>query len=360
MRRITVKYAKPGMILGAPVYDNYGNMLLDSQMRLDESLLDLLRRNGVVEIFLDDWRLVDVVVEPLISPELEGKAAKTLYMLITSNQGKDSIASQNIDLVVRAINAIVNEMVLETLGEPAVVGILVQEDYLYVQPVKTALLALVLGKRLGFTSEQLVKLGTAVMLKDVGYIYVPLELLNKPDKLTAKEKQAIQNHPVSGHNLLAQHKFCQGPVAEAILQHHERWNGGGYPRKLKGEDISQFAQIIAITDTYVSLLSKRPGRQMFMPHQAIEYIMAQSNDQFNPDLVELFVREIPCYPTGITVKLNTKELAVVSDAKLGYIARPKVRVVYDEEQGPIKKPYEMDLSKMEYQSKLIVEVKDYF
>jgi HD-GYP domain-containing protein (c-di-GMP phosphodiesterase class II) len=157
-----------------------------------------------------------------------------------------------------------------------------------------------------------------------------------------------------------QHNYCKGVVAETVLQHHERWKGNGYPRKLKGKDIAQFAQIIAITDTYVSLLSKRPGKQMFMPHQAVEYIMAQSEDQFNPELVEMFVREIPCYPTGLTIRLNTKEMAIVSDAKLGFIARPKVRVVYDEEQGQIRKPYDIDLSKMEYQSKLITEVIDYF
>ncbi len=348
------------MILGAPVYDNYGNMLLDSHIRLDESILELLKRNGVAEIFLDDWRMADVVVEPLISPELEGKAAKTLYMLMTTNQGKESIATQNIDLVVRAANAIANEMALETLGEPAVVGILVQADYLYVQPVKTALLSMVLGKRLGYNSEELTKLGTAVMLKDVGYIYVPAELLNKPEKLTPKDIQSIQNHPITGYKLLMQHNYCKGVVAETVLQHHERWKGNGYPRKLKGKDIAQFAQIIAITDTYVSLLSKRPGKQMFMPHQAVEYIMAQSEDQFNPELVEMFVREIPCYPTGLTIRLNTKEMAIVSDAKLGFIARPKVRVVYDEEQGQIRKPYDIDLSKMEYQSKLITEVIDYF
>ncbi len=118
------------MILGAPVYDNYGNMLLDSHIRLDESILELLKRNGVAEIFLDDWRMADVVVEPLISPELEGKAAKTLYMLMTTNQGKESIATQNIDLVVRAVNAIANEMALETLVSRRC-GILVQADYLY-------------------------------------------------------------------------------------------------------------------------------------------------------------------------------------------------------------------------------------
>lgn len=97
-----------------------------------------------------------------------------------------------------------------------------------------------------------------------------------------------------------------------------------------------------------------------MPHQAIEYVMAYAGEQFNPELVELFVRQVPCYASGLTVKLNTKEIGIVSDANLGFIGRPTVRIIYDEVSGKVGKPYDIDLSKVEYQHKLITDIMDYY
>ena len=163
-----------------------------------------------------------------------------------------------------------------------------------------------------------------------------------------------------GYELLSQDSSCSGVIANAVLQHHERWNGTGYPYGLKGPDISPFAQMMAIADTYAALLSNRPGRNMYMPHQAIEYVMAYAGEQFNPELAELFCRHVPRYPTGLTVKLNTKEIGIVSNANLGFVGRPTVRIVYDEDRGRVSKPYDVDLSKAEYQHKLIADLIDYY
>ena len=359
MRRITLKYAKPGMVLGTPVYDNYGTMLLTDHIRLDKDCLELLQNNSVVELLLDDWRVADVGVEPLLSPELEGKAAHALRRLIIENQGQASLATKNIDQVVRAAHAIAQELARENIDEAAVAGIMSEEDYVYIQPVKTAILSLLMGRRTGLATSDLGTLGVACLLKDVGYISIPQEMLRKPDLLTEKELLKIRQHPGYGYELLSQHHSTSGAVANAVLQHHERWHGSGYPYGLKGKDISAFAQIIAIADTYTALLSKRPARKMYLPHQAIEYIMAYAGEQFNPEMADLFVRQVPCYSSGLTVRLNTKEVGIVSDANLGLIGRPTVRIIYDEDRGKVRKPYDLNLSEVQYQHKLIAEVLDY-
>ena len=97
-----------------------------------------------------------------------------------------------------------------------------------------------------------------------------------------------------------------------------------------------------------------------MPHEAIEYIMAYSGEQFDPELAKLFVSQVPCYPRGLTVKMNTGEIGIISDANLQFIGRPIVRICYDQEVGPVKKPYDIDLSKAEFQHKLIIEIMDYY
>ena len=360
MRRITIKYAKPGMVLGSAVYDNYGTMLLDSHIRLDEECLKIMLNNSVNELLLDDWRVADIVVEPLIPPELEGKASMALRRLMIENQGKSSLAASNVDDVVRTMNAIARALELETIGEAAVTGITSQDDYMYIQPVKAATLTLLLGKRLGYSGAELASLGAATLLKDVGYISIPPEILHRPDLLTEKELLKIRQHPMFGYELLSQHHTSSGALANAVLQHHERWSGAGYPYGLKGPDINPFAQIIAIADTHAALLSDRPGRKMYMPHEAIEYVMAYAGEQFNPELVELFVRQVPCYSSGLTVKLNTKEIGIVSDANLGFIGRPTVRIIYDEDSGKVSKPYDINLCKVEFQHKLITDIMDYY
>ena len=359
MRRITLKYAKSGMVLGAPVYSNYGTMVLDSHIRLDDECLKILVDNSVTEILLDDWRVADIVVGTLISPEVEGKAAQALRRLLIENEGKESLVVKNVDEVVRVANLMARELELVSMGEPSVAG-MPETDATHIQPVKAAILALLMGRRTGFKTSELAAIVIAAMLKDVGYISIPQEILCRPDLLTERELLKIRQHPMFGHELLSQHQATSGIIGNAVLQHHERWNGTGYPYGLKGTDINRFAQIIAIADTYTALLLKRPGRKMFMPHEAIEYIMAYSGEQFNPELVEFFVRQVPCYPTGLTVKLNTKEVGIISDANLGFIGRPTVRIIYDENQGKVSKPYDVDLSNIAYQHKLVIEVLDYY
>lgn len=360
MRRISVKYAKEGMVLAYPVHDNYGNMLFDAHIKLDEDCLKILTSTEVAEVLLDDWRVADVPIEPLISPELEGRAAQALRRLMIESQGKTSISGSNINQVVRAVNDTAKEVASSTMGEVAIAGIVSQEDYMYIQPVKTATVCLLMGKSLGYSMPDLVNLGIATLLKDVGYIAIPREILHRPELLTEKELLKIRQHPSFGYELLSRHSSCSGEVANAVLQHHERWNGSGYPYGLKGADISRFAQIIAIADVCTALLSQRPGRKIYMPSETIEYIMAYSGVQFNPELVEPFVRQIPCYSSGLTVKLNTGEVGIVSDANLGFIGRPRVRVCYDHEVGPVKKPYDVDLSKAEFQHKSVVKIVDYY
>lgn len=348
------------MVLGYPVYDNYGTKLLHAHTKLDEDCLKVLLDNVVTEIFVEDSRVADIPVAPLISPELEGRAARALRRLHTENSGRMNISDKHVYDISTAANAMAEELTLTSVGEVTVASIAAQEDYIYVQPVKTALISMALGQALGYRMSDLANLGMASLFKDIGYLIIPREILQKPDSLTDEELSKLQQHPKYSYNLLRQHSSCSGEIATSVLQHHEQWNGSGYPLGLKGASISRFAQIISIADKYTALLSKRPGnKKVYMPHDAIEYIMAYSGEYFSPELVELFVRRVACYCSGLTVKLNTGEIGIVSDAKLGFVGRPIVRICIDADAVPVKKPYDIDLSKADFQRKLIVEILDY-
>ncbi len=145
-------------------------------------------------------------------------------------------------------------------------------------------------------------------------------------------------------------------VIRAVLEHHERWDGSGYPQRLKGEEISPYARLIAIADTYYELVSRRPDRPAYMPHEAVEFILAYSGELFDPELVQMFARVVPLYPTGTTVELSTGELGIISNANLGHIGRPVVRICFDAKSRIVRRPYDINLAEAQYQRRLIIAV----
>jgi hypothetical protein len=356
MRRITIKYAKPGMVLEQPVYDAFGNTLVDRGKELDAGLVVSMKEKGVTEIAIRDWRAMDVLAAPLFTPQTEGILAKAFRQLLLDSEGKQRISVINLNQVHIAMIAMIREMNLNMIGDINVSCKISPRDYLYMQPVKTAGLSLALGHGLRLSPEELTGLGMAAILKDIG---LPGGTIENVDWMAEGNSPRMINHPSIGFKLLNMHKMTSGETAKAVQQHHEFWNGAGYPDGVKGRDISLFARIIAVADSFVDLLTDRPGRSKVLPHQAIEYIMAGGNDQFDPDIVELLVRRVPSYPAGISVKLSTGDTGIVANPRLGYIARPIIRIFHRPAKGTLKNPFDIDLSKPDFQRLLVTEVLEY-
>jgi len=357
MRRISAACAKSGQVLGYAVYDNYGTRLINEQTLLDDRNISLALNNDVAELFIEDPFASDVPAAPLISPEIEGKAAFTLRKVLNENNGRTNISIRNVNELKDSADAMAEALMQNSTGEIAVPPVTREKDYIYLQPVKTAVLSLALGISLNLSRTQLSILALASLCKDIGYIEISREIIMKAGALSSAETLKIREHCKLGYDILNQHAYCRGDIAAAVLQHHERWNGKGYPLKLKHDNISLYAQIIAITDQYASLLSRRPGgRKLYLPHEAVEYVMAFSGEYLNPEIVKIFVKMVSCYSSGLMVKINTGEVGIVSDPKTGFIGRPVVRVC----DGPaITVPQEIDLTKFEHREKMIAGTLDY-
>lgn len=356
MRRITLKHVKPGMVVEAPVYDNWGNQLVHKNAELTADMINNIAERGVSEVFIRDWRVTDVLVVPLFSPQNEGMLAKAFRQLVLELYNQGDFSANAFNEVRLAVTSMVNDMDLNVVGDLNVMCSITPRDYVYLQPVKTAGLCLAIGRALGLSNEKLINLGLAAVFKDIG---LSPEIMESIDCLTEGASPRVIKHPVTGSELLKQKRLVSEEVITAILQHHEHWSGAGYPSGLKGEAISRYARVIAISDAFVDLLAVRPGRNKYMPHEAIEYIMAFGGDQFDPQLVEIFVRRVPSYPCGLSVQMNTGDTGIVSDAKLGFVARPVVRICYRPIKGLLKQPIDIDLSHVAYQRMLITKVLEY-
>jgi hypothetical protein len=343
MQRISSIYAKPGMVLANPIFDNWGDAVLQKGAVLDARDIAQLEDIGVGELFVVNARTPDLNVTPFVPPELEGAISKALRralidcraMLIGRNP-------QVVDLVL--VNNLVDELTeviyCELNGDPSIAGCFSLRDYNYVHPVKVASLSMLMGKACGMDRRELKQLGMASLFQNVGYVLMPQGILDKPAYLNNAEIKALQKHPVYGSQILARYTEIGPEAVNTVLQHHERWNGEGYPFGLRADGVSKSARILAMIDVCFALASKRPHREEFLPafaiehsivssQDAIEYLLAYSGELFDPELARMFAKVVPIYPMGAMVKLNDGRSGIVSKSNPDCLSRPKIRIVSD-------------------------------
>ncbi len=156
---------------------------------------------------------------------------------------------------------------------------------------RVAALATQLGTQMGLTEDQLTHLRRGALLHDIGKMGTPDAILFKPGPLTTEERQVMQQHPQFGNQFLHSIAYLQ-PAAEIVYCHHEHWDGSGYPRGLKGEEIPLLARLIAVVNVWDALNSAQPYRGAWPRQEAIDYLREQSGKEFDPRVVEVFLAMI--------------------------------------------------------------------
>lgn len=188
------------------------------------------------------------------------------------------------------------------------------------------------------------QMSMGALLHDIGKMRVPNEILNKPGRLTEMEFDEMKRHVMYGHDLVAETQWVT-PIARTVLnQHHERYDGSGYPDGLKEERISQFGQMAAIVDVYDAITAERVYHRPMAPVDALRKLHEWSQFHFNEELVRHFIRSVGIYPVGTLVKLESGRLGVVVEQNSGNLLRPVLRIVYDTRKHQAVTPYEINLA----------------
>ncbi len=211
--------------------------------------------------------------------------------------------------------------------------------------VNTAIMAIKIGMGLKYTRDDLLRLGLAAILHDVGMGLLPDDILNKPTPLNAGERDLIKRHPEQSAQAIRRLGEDAAWVADIVLQEHERTGGQGYPRGLKGAEIHEYAQIIGLADTFEALLHVRPHRRQFLPHEAVRELVVKEKALFPTRILKCLIQQFSVFPLGTKVQLNTGEIGEVVELHPQYPLRPVVKVYMGPGRVALQEPRLQDLSK---------------
>lgn len=227
-----------------------------------------------------------------------------------------------------------------------------KDDYSYMHSVAVCALMVALSRTLGHDEARSREAGLAGLLHDLGKALMPLELLNKPGKLTADEYAVMQTHVLRGHEMLAEGQGAPAAALEVCLHHHERLDGRGYPHALAGDQLGLMARMGAVCDVYDAITSNRPYKTGWDPAESLA-TMASWQGQFDPAILQAFVRSLGIYPVGSMVRLASGKLAIVAEPNPGSLTAPVVKVFFSTKSNLPITPVRLDLSRPGVQDRIV-------
>jgi len=219
------------------------------------------------------------------------------------------------------------------------------DDYTYMHSVAVCALMVALARQLKLDESVTRAIGMAGLLHDLGKAMMPMEVLNKPGKLTDAEFAIIKSHPEEGHKLLLEGKGVGEIPLDVCIHHHEKVDGSGYPHHLTGDAISLYAKMGAVCDVYDAITSNRPYKPGWDPAESIRKMTEWCKGHFDERVFQAFVKSIGIYPVGSLVRLESGRLGVVMEQSEKSLLAPRVKVFFSTKAMTHIKPEVLDLSR---------------
>lgn len=204
----------------------------------------------------------------------------------------ESIKTKELENVehIREVELIINNVMKNKKIRNILINLNEFDNYTFTHSINVGILSVLIGNKLKLNKLELYNLGVAALLHDVGKMFIGNDIINKPSKLTNEEFEIIKKHPKLGCCYLEKYIDLDKSSYIGILEHHEKYDGTGYPSKLAGNEISLFGRIISIADVYDALISERPYRQKIEHSEVIKFTKSNANKHFDPKIVEVFVK----------------------------------------------------------------------
>lgn len=356
MKKILVEDLKSGMIFDKPVFVDKNNILVGANTAISEGDIKKLMMWGVAEIETEGELInPEMAARMSVSPsdnekriiaeynelvkkrkrliEIHSRARSAVSAAYESIRKMQPFETKDLESSVRDIIDILREnsnvfLFLYGLDEG--------KDYLVMHSVNVAFYSLIMGIALNYTESQLNELGLGTLLIDAGMTKIPVYIIHKQSNLTEQEFNQIKTHPLHGYKALKQLAQVNENVAIVSLQHQEQFDGKGYPRGLKGNEISEFARIAAIADSYEAQISNRSWRAKVDFYHSMRNLLAGGVNKFDPVILRVFLSRMSVYPIGSIVELNDHTVGLVIGSVPEKPLRPIVKLIFDDRRERLK------------------------
>lgn len=260
--------------------------------------------------------------------------------------------------VKRHVQQITNSIVRNPDAMMLMTNLKAIDEYLVIHALNVCIVTLVFARFLGFKPDEMHELGMGALLHDIGEIRLPKEILNKPGELSPEEYATIQKHTDYGVSILSQTDNISEIVLDVVMHHHERINRSGYPEKLSGQEISQFAKIVGIVDVYDSLTSPTTYRSYMSNNEALKSMYDWRGTLFDEMLVEKFIKCLGVYPIGSTLELNSGEIGIVISTSPQSRLLPTLLLVKDSGNKFYDPPKIINLSQFREEGENMYEIRN--
>lgn len=333
MRFIKIDSVEAGQTLGKTIYSSNGSVLLAEGIMLTVYMINILKRIGVTMIYIKDPNLEDFEIEEVVSDETKRHVMHRMAEMMEAVKSGKDFNSQT-------LNVSIDKLLEEVAGHKDLLlqmtDIRTSDNAAFLHAMNVCTMSLMMGINMNLNMHQLRDLAIGGLLHDVG----------KLDSLSDDQSENESwHHTWRGFELLKKKREYNLLVAHVALQHHEAVDGSGRPRSLDGEEIHQYAKIVAVANTYDNLIAGEwEEERIMLPDEACEQLMGLSGTKLDHDTVIQFLRIVSVYPTGTSVKLTNKQTGVVVGQHRGLPGRPVIRIIHTDTDGEMEVK-ELDLSR---------------
>lgn len=352
MKRYATTDLKAGMIVGAPIYSNQGQLILDTGIVLTDSLISRLGFYGIYTVAIQDAPISEPepILEPIPEPEplpVTHSATLSHSQLIRQTEEFKKFQinyTKEILTLHSSLSCILNdstnaldtnqlateifELVDSTQSTMDLFDMLHNmrqiDDSIYAHSLNVAMIARMIGRWLKFTDSELETITLCGLLHDIGKTALPIELLTKPGKYTEEEFDAVKQHPLLGYQIL-ENQSIDERIKNAVLMHHERCDGSGYPHGLTTEQLDDFAMIIAIADVYDAMTAARSYREPLCPFQVIRAFEQEGLQKYHPKYILTFLENIADTYQHNKILLNNGQSATIVMINRQHLTQPYIQ-----------------------------------
>lgn len=311
-----------GMKIAETILNDYGAVVISEGTIIDDHLANKLGNMGLYRLKIFDEELVNTDANEEFKKSYDDNVKK--YKDIISD------ISNGVDMNPSKINNLVDSVLQRVEERRDIVGCLNQiksaDEYTYTHSVNVSLISMLIGKWMKLDQEKVRLLVQAGLLHDIGKTKVPTEILNKPGKLTPQEFEEIKKHSVYGYRILEKVPSISKDVLAAVLMHHEKEDGTGYPTGLSGDKINSLAKIVAVADIFDAMTSNRVYKEKESPFEVFQLMEETSIGKLDTKAVNALLSNIANYYIGDKVRLVDGDIGEIVYINIRCISRPIVKV----------------------------------